>query len=397
MRIGPAIASVALTLFLLAVAGCGGPEVSSGETLLKASMDKYKSIKTYQADCAWLADFADGQEQVRATRQFSYQAPNLFKVTSNHSTGMTMTAVSDGKKLLELTKNGNREYQAPTTIATSSTTMMRHPMFCGTMLYRFFAGSEKLDTLVDKAKGEIQTAPDQTVDGKTLKVVKFTATDQFGTTEIGIEPDSKLVRFIRYHSEPLVEAASRELGKPTAKLVTTETYSNIKTDIDIPAELFAAKLPPGETLGGPPQDAPPVPLGQPAPDFTVTSMEGKKTTLSALKGSVVFVDLWATWCGPCKETLPHTQALHDKYAAKGLKVLAISNEPRETVEPFLKANKFTFPAYIDSESNAGRAYRSPGLPTFLIIDKKGVLVDYIIGAGDPSRIETALRKAGLKI
>jgi thiol-disulfide isomerase/thioredoxin/outer membrane lipoprotein-sorting protein len=368
----------------------------SAEDLLKATMDRYHSLKTFQASCDWQAKY--GKEQgASLKRTIAYRAPNLFKFTTTNSNGFNMTSISDGKRLLELSQAGNQEYQAPEKLWEADSMQLKHPMFCGTLLHQVFGGSANLDGLLDRSKGAIRFGPDESMAEAKLKVVKFWGADSYGTTEFGID-NAQTIRFIRYHSEPLKEAMKKQ-GDGDEAVITTETYTNIRFDEPIADETFVARAPDGETVEPAEEsgDKPPVDIGKPAPDFTVTSMTGQKTKLSSLRGNVVYIDFWATWCPPCRATLPETQKLFKQVGGKGLKVLAISDEDKKTVSAFLKANKYTFPSYLDGDNSAAKAYNIQGIPTFVVIDAKGNLVDFIVGGGQESRVRAALKKAGIKL
>src|SRR3954451_13723977 len=116
--------------------------------------------------------------------------------------------------------------------------------------------------------------------------------------------------------------------------------------------------------------------GKPAPEFALQTVDGNQVELSKLKGSVVLLDFWATWCGPCKVELPQTQQFSaDKdLAAKGLKVFAVNQrEPPDKVENFLKANNFTFQTLLDTEGSAADAFRAQGLPVTVVINRDGIV------------------------
>lgn len=139
-------------------------------------------------------------------------------------------------------------------------------------------------------------------------------------------------------------------------------------------------------------------VGDPAPDFELASIDGKSTVkLSALKGKVVFLDFWASWCGPCQRALPGTEALYQKFKARGLVVLGINIEGNKAKA---KANAaqlgLTFPN-LAAEGTRGkydwdavqiRDYQVTGIPHGVLIDKKGV-----IRAQDTAFDDEALVKA----
>ena len=141
--------------------------------------------------------------------------------------------------------------------------------------------------------------------------------------------------------------------------------------------------------------APPVPLGKSAPDISVKTLDGKMVKLSSLRGKPVFLDFWATWCGPCRMSLPHTQKLAADHG-KDITVLAISAEDVKTIQSFMKDNKYSYPAYRDPKNDAMTKYNVQGIPTFVVIDKDGNLVDYLVGYGGDQPIDDALAKVGIK-
>ena len=119
--------------------------------------------------------------------------------------------------------------------------------------------------------------------------------------------------------------------------------------------------------------------GKQAPDFSLKALDGKTYKLSDLKGKVVLLDFWATWCPPCREELPIIEKLHQEFKDKNLVVLGISNEDRQTIENFLKNNRLTFPILIDEREKVGKSYKVVAIPRVLLIDKTGKIRKDILG------------------
>ncbi len=111
-----------------------------------------------------------------------------------------------------------------------------------------------------------------------------------------------------------------------------------------------------------------------APDATVLDGFGAPVRVSSTRGKVVLIDFWATWCGPCRYTMPMIQRLHSRYARQGLVIMGITKEPRLEVNKFLRDNPYTYPIYIDSTTEAYRAYDVKTIPLLLIVDKQGKVV-----------------------
>lgn len=129
--------------------------------------------------------------------------------------------------------------------------------------------------------------------------------------------------------------------------------------------------------GPPPQKAV---VGQPAPDFTLLDTKGKAWTLSELKGKVVFVNFWATWCPPCVEEMPSMQKVNNFMPSNQFVMLTIlSNDQPSLADAFLARIGATFPVLVDPQNNIATAYGLTGVPETYIVDKQGVLREKFIG------------------
>jgi peroxiredoxin len=121
-------------------------------------------------------------------------------------------------------------------------------------------------------------------------------------------------------------------------------------------------------------------VGEPAPDFSLVDRKGKIWTLSELKGQVVFVNFWATWCPPCREEMPSMQRLYTMLPKDKFKMLAILNsDDPQMADFFTKKLNITMPVLDDQKNNIGPKYGLTGLPETFIIDKEGVLREKFIG------------------
>ena len=112
-------------------------------------------------------------------------------------------------------------------------------------------------------------------------------------------------------------------------------------------------------------------VNQAAPDFALTTLTGESVRLSELKGRVVAVNFWATWCGPCRLEMPLLQTYADRYP-QDLTVLAVNDaEPIEKVQPYVDDLGLSFPILLDEKELVTRLYRVRGFPTTIFIDRDG--------------------------
>ena len=121
--------------------------------------------------------------------------------------------------------------------------------------------------------------------------------------------------------------------------------------------------------------------GDVAPDFTVEMLDGKRVTLSSLRGKVVLVSFWATWCPPCRQEMAHMQeGVIDRFAGSDLVVLPISRgEKRETVEKFIEKMGYGFPVGLDIDQSIYSKYASNYVPRSVVINREGKVVYVAVG------------------
>lgn len=125
-----------------------------------------------------------------------------------------------------------------------------------------------------------------------------------------------------------------------------------------------------------------------APDFTLPTLDGKEMKLSDYAGKIVFLNIWATWCPPCKEEMPSMQKLYEMMRGRDFVMLTISiDEKKEAVEAFMKEMSLTFPVGLDPQQKVSAQYRITGVPESYIIDKSGMVMHHLIGPGDWSNPE----------
>ena len=131
-------------------------------------------------------------------------------------------------------------------------------------------------------------------------------------------------------------------------------------------------------------------------DFTLKDLKNKPWTLSQLRGKIVLVNFWATWCPPCRKEMADLDAIYTHFQGQGLVVLSISNEDPFKVNSFLSAGGYHPPVLIDNGGKVGKAFHVDGLPQTFVFDREGKLVAKSIDMRTQRQFFTMLGKAGLQ-
>lgn len=134
----------------------------------------------------------------------------------------------------------------------------------------------------------------------------------------------------------------------------------------------------------------PVAAGKVAPPFMLEDLNGHRVSLSELRGKVIFLNVWATWCGPCRQEMPSIETLYSEYKGdKNFVILAVSQDTRgkSVVEPYVSKNGYHFEVLLDPDNTVGESYDVTGVPETFIIDRDGRIVAHHTGAFDWSRAD----------
>ena len=139
--------------------------------------------------------------------------------------------------------------------------------------------------------------------------------------------------------------------------------------------------------------------GQPATDFTLETLAGSKPVrLSSLKGRVVVLDFWATWCGPCRRWLPIVAQANRDYGAKGLSVFAVNErEDDAKVRAYLDQQKLDLPVLMDRSGTVGSIYRASSIPLTVVVGRDGNVVRIMVGLHEADDLKDVLQEAGIAL
>lgn len=221
--------------------------------------------------------------------------------------------------------------------------------------------------------------------------------------QMGVSPTTFWIdktRHVVLRESTTVKLASSPTGGPMEMNQVT-TFEVARVNQPLPDSMFIFQ-PPADakevdeiTMPGlqPPQSEL---VGKPALPFKLKNLRGKETTLASWKGKVVLLDFWASWCGPCRIEMPVIAKLDKELRAKGLVVVAVNvGETAAVASGYLKKNNYTFAALLDSDSQISDRYGATGIPTVVIIDRRGNVSSHFIGVRPEQVLREALKKAGL--
>ena len=183
----------------------------------------------------------------------------------------------------------------------------------------------------------------------------------------------------------------------TAQTTKIVLYSPVKWDQPIPDSLFTFTPPASarqvSAAAAPEVRSSPI-AGAEAPDFTLPDAGGRSVHLRDLRGKVLVVDFWATWCPPCRAQMPILQRMQTELASKGLVVLGLDiGEDAETVSAFAKRQSYTFALLLGAEPDVSAKYYVEAYPTTFVVDRRGRIAYRELGGSSPDKLRSAVQAA----
>jgi len=183
--------------------------------------------------------------------------------------------------------------------------------------------------------------------------------------------------------EQPVQAKQGQPPRPYVELAQLVRYEHVQATLNDPQ--FAAAISKIEADNERRQQA----------DFTLTELNGKTRTLKELRGKVVVVNFWATWCPPCRREMPDLETLYKQFKDQGLVILAISDEDADKVRPFIAEQKVTYPILLDPGRKVNDLFQVEGIPKTFVYDRSGKLVAQSIDMRTRRQFLEMLAQAGL--
>jgi len=195
------------------------------------------------------------------------------------------------------------------------------------------------------------------------------------------EVATTLADAIRENPPPNEKGSARE---PYLELASLVRYEHVDASLDLPQYTLAMNILKWNDERR--QNA----------DFTLTDIEGKPWTLSALRGKVVLVNFWATWCPPCRKEMPDLESLYGRFKDQGFVILAISDEDAAKVKPFIAERNITYPILLDPGRKVNDLFVVEGIPKSFVYDRGGKLVAESIDMRTRKQFLAMLAQAGLQ-
>jgi peroxiredoxin len=325
----------------------------------------------------------------------SFNAPNQFRHESHDDILLGSTGTSVYSYLPK--RDQYQSADAPKTrVASSEWPASVSQILSAQNPSLLLAISKSAASELKELSKQITLEPATVVDGVSYDTLKFDIAADHQIVTLLVDPTTHLLHEAKFDLKKSLEAAG---AADVKEAEITVDYTVSTPDVPVAASQFAWSAPVGAMLtnattalmaGGDADlsDEQKALIGKDAPDFALKGLDDKVVKLSDLKGSVVIVDFWATWCRPCVKSLPHLDALYKEKSPAGLKVLAVNlQQDKDTVAAFVKKQGWTLPIVLDTEASAASNYQATAIPQTVVVGKDGKIKQIFVGGGHEDDIK----------
>ena len=394
---------------LACLVACGSGKSTPAETYAAARAASAKQLEGLHAyEVQGTLHLAS--RQVGADSTAAEKADLTFSTAARWPDRLTMTQADKGEPILTLGAGAGSSwfFYAPMRAAYQGgpVKLSRDLAAAADMqldeahVFNFYGGLGQLLLPDDREPVEAPVTESLTIDGRQVKCTVFSLP--------GLPPDPTAQAPVpgpsRWWLDPasgfcLKAMASMNIKGRDGEYIQEITYTvTSRTLGGSPAEdKFAFTAPEGVRVAASLEQLtnPDTMTGQLAPDAVFTGLDGKTFKLSDLRGKVVFLDLWATWCGPCRMEMPHLDALNKEFGPDKVLFICASNEEQPVIEAFLKKNPYSMRIVRISADDAHTKFKADSIPSGFVIDKDGVIRAHMVGAQSEAQLRKALSLAGV--
>lgn len=349
----------------------------------------YAKVKSLELAGTFSADIDAGGEQRKESKKFNaaYAAPNKFR----HAMEDDILVGSNGDKAYAYLKDRNVYTQTEAPKDKAQLQAMPEPIPQVIQMQNpalMFAVVKSAAAELGTMFTDITKIDDTKLSGDAgaLPTLRATLPNKMVVT-LAFDPQTHLLRQARTDLKQMLEARGTADVKNAVLLVD---YTTVKADADtgLKDDAFAWAPPQNakdiaEVAAAQGSDGEASELeGKAAPAFELKDMADKKVALGDLKGKVVVLDMWATWCPPCRASLPHLDKLTESVKGKDVAIYAVNmKEDKDDVQKFIDTTKLKTPVLLDSEGSVGQAYKANAIPQTVVIGKDGKVRKVFVGFG----------------
>jgi len=390
----PALVVLALFASSLLQPAAHGQEATvdpEAKKVLDAFGKYYAELKGFEvtAKIGLTVEQAGQKQSQDFVQKFAAEKPNKFSYALESAQGGAQI-ITDGKELSAYVKPLAKYAveEAPPTLAA----LFQNPIVVGSVGFGN-AGGVITAMVADDPSARL-------LEG--VEKVEYGGIVELGDTKCHLlkatAPQFDWELWIDAGKEPLVRQFQPDLAKAFAKaaaqskqkgqfdsmkVTNVASYTDWKVNPEFGPDAFAFKTPENaervdslmEMVTGRPSEPPPSELlGKPAPKVELDTLDGGKLDLAGLKGKVVILDFWATWCGPCRDAMPIIDKVAAEYKEKGVELFAVNiQEGAEDIKKFLEEAKLELPVALDTEGETAMAFRANAIPQTVLIGKDGTV------------------------